>query len=106
VTPVLVTKLTRRQRPGVVHRDAAPTLLPEVSSALLAANVTLRADPEALAVLRAAHSGAGYESQIVAATEEDWDTEFLDLEIAVKLVRAVLLRVRVEIMGLIVTSTG
>ena len=74
------------QRPGVcnaaetllVHARVADSLLPGVLRALGEAGVTLHGDERA----RAAAPGAA----IDAATEEDWDTEYLALELAVGVV--------------------
>jgi len=60
----------------LVHRDIAPTFLPRAAEALRARGVEVRAD----AVAKALMSGA------VAATEEDFAAEFLDLVIAVGVV--------------------
>ncbi len=76
------------QRPGVcnalecllVHRDAAPALLPAVGQALAGAGVELRCDPTALTIL----SRAGVKG--VPAAPEDFGREFLDLVIAVRVV--------------------
>ncbi len=70
------------QRPGVcnatetllVHRDLAATFLPAVAERL--ASVELRGCPETVARIPRA----------VAATEEDWATEFSDLILAVRVV--------------------
>lgn len=76
------------QRPGVcnaaetllVHKDVAAEFLPRALKALAEDGVELRADAQAKAL-------AGIDSgEIAAATEEDWDTEFLDLVLAVKVV--------------------
>lgn len=72
------------QRPGVcnametllVHRDAAPGLLPGLLAELDALGVEIRGDES----VRALYPGA------LAATEADWDTEYLDLTLAVKTV--------------------
>jgi glutamate-5-semialdehyde dehydrogenase len=77
------------QRPGVcnaienllVHADVAESFLPRVLADLSAAGVTLHGDDRAL---RAA-GGA----PIDAATDEDWDTEYLALELAVGVVDSV-----------------
>jgi glutamate-5-semialdehyde dehydrogenase len=81
---VLNSKL---QRPGVcnaaetllVHADVADAFLPGVLDALQRAGVTLHGDERA----RAASGGA---ASIDAATDEDWDTEYLALELAVGVV--------------------
>jgi glutamate-5-semialdehyde dehydrogenase len=77
------------QRPGVcnaaetllVHADVAEVFLPRVAAALGAEGVELRGDDRALA----AAPGAG----MLAATEADWDTEFLALTLAVGVVDSV-----------------
>ncbi|MDQ6746163.1 MAG: glutamate-5-semialdehyde dehydrogenase [Actinomycetota bacterium] len=74
------------QRPGVcnaletllVHRDIAGSFLPAVAQALQRAGVRLHGDERA----RAAAPEAGMEP----ATEEDWDREYLALELAVGVV--------------------
>ena len=74
------------QRPGVcnaletllVHADVADTFLPRVLSSLSDAGVTLRGDD------RTRRAAAGVD--VGAATDADWDTEFLALELAVGVV--------------------
>jgi glutamate-5-semialdehyde dehydrogenase len=74
------------QRPGtcnaaenlLVHADVAGAFLPRALAALAAAGVTLHGDDRARAL-------AG-EVSIGAATDEDWDTEYLALELAVGVV--------------------
>jgi glutamate-5-semialdehyde dehydrogenase len=76
------------QRPGVcnaaesllIHAGAAKRLLPVVGLALVETGVELRADTEALAILKP----SGIEA--VAAKDEDFRTEFLALIMAVKIV--------------------
>jgi glutamate-5-semialdehyde dehydrogenase len=78
----------KAQRPGVcnaaetllVHEAIAPQALPPIAAALIDANVELRVDEAARRLL----SGLG--EQIVDATPEDWETEYLSLTIAVKVV--------------------
>lgn len=60
----------------LVHRDIAPTFLPRADDALSARGVEVRADTEAQALMPGA----------VAATDEDFAAEFLDLVIAVGVV--------------------
>jgi glutamate-5-semialdehyde dehydrogenase len=62
----------------LVHRDAASAFLPRVLPALRAAGVVLHGDGDA----RTAAPGV----EIDAATDEDWDTEYLALEMAVGVV--------------------
>ena len=74
------------QRPGVcnavetllVHRAGAATLLPRVAAALRERGVELRADEETRLLLGP--------DVCVAAAPADWDTEFLELILAVKIV--------------------
>ncbi|HEU4976774.1 MAG TPA: glutamate-5-semialdehyde dehydrogenase [Baekduia sp.] len=74
----------KTQRPGVcnaaetvlVHRGAADALLPRLLAALREAGVEVRGDERVRAVDPAA----------VAVTEEDWDTEYLALVLAVGVV--------------------
>ncbi|TNF32579.1 MAG: glutamate-5-semialdehyde dehydrogenase [Deltaproteobacteria bacterium] len=72
------------QRPGVcnametllVHRAVAPRLIPELFTRYKAAGVELRGDARVRALW----------PEAVAATEEDWSAEYLDLILAVRLV--------------------
>ncbi|EOH95811.1 gamma-glutamyl phosphate reductase [Enterococcus moraviensis ATCC BAA-383] len=72
------------QRPSVcnsaetllIHQDVAQDYLPVIEKALNEYNVELRADERALAIFE--HS--------MAATQEDWETEFNDYILAVKVV--------------------
>lgn len=64
----------------LVHADADPGFLPAVLSALSGAGARIHADPRALAAARA----AGVPAE--PATEDDWYTEYLAAEIAVRVV--------------------
>ncbi|WP_223628033.1 glutamate-5-semialdehyde dehydrogenase [Microbacterium sp. EST19A] len=72
------------QRPSVcnavetvlVHRQAAPRLIPLVASALQSEGVAIHGDDMV----------AGLVSNVIPATEEDWKTEYLSLDIAMKVV--------------------
>ncbi len=83
---------SKTQRPGVcnaaetllVHEHAAAEFIPRIASALSAAGVRLHADERALA-LAAPSAGALAER----ANEEDWDTEYLSLTLAVAVVDSV-----------------
>ncbi len=68
----------------LVQREVAPRLLPLVAEALGAAGVEFRADPEALAILQAAPSAAAW--RVVPASADDFDTEFLALILAIRVV--------------------
>ena len=77
------------QRPGVcnaaetllVHADVARAFLPSVLRALHSAGVTLHGDERVRAAVA--------DLPIRAATDEDWDTEYLALEMAVAVVDGV-----------------
>jgi len=72
------------QRPGVcnaletllVHRDVAPRVLPTLAARLTDAGVELRGCPRACALL----------PSMGAAMNADWDTEYLDLVLAIRVV--------------------
>ncbi|MDF2559532.1 MAG: glutamate-5-semialdehyde dehydrogenase [Microbacterium sp.] len=72
------------QRPSVcnavetvlVHRQAAPRLVPLVASALQSEGVAIHGDDMV----------AGLMSNVIPAVEEDWETEYLSLDIAMKIV--------------------
>jgi glutamate-5-semialdehyde dehydrogenase len=63
----------------LVHRDIAAEALPRIAAPLGEAGVRLHADERAAALLPA-------DLDIVPATAEDWDTEYLALELAVAVV--------------------
>ena len=60
----------------LVHRAIAPHFLPAIASQLSAAGVELRGDPGARALVPA----------MATAGADDWDAEYLDLTLAVKIV--------------------
>lgn len=60
----------------LIHEDVAAEFLPVIEAALAEYHVELRADETALSILKKAQP----------ATEEDWETEFLDFILAVKVV--------------------
>ena len=66
----------------LVHADVAGEYLPVLGGALADAGVTLHCDERASAILGQTLSGRS----IVPATEEDWDTEYLSLDMGVKVV--------------------
>jgi glutamate-5-semialdehyde dehydrogenase len=75
----------KAQRPSVcnaaetvlVHADVAAAFVPRAVAALRAAGVTVHGDPECVRL-------GG--SEVVPATAEDWDTEYLSLDIAAAVV--------------------
>ncbi len=79
-----IVRNSKVQRPSVcnaletllVHRSAAGRLLPGVLAALREAGVTLHADEETVALFPDA----------VPATEDDWASEYLSLDLAVRVV--------------------
>jgi len=82
----------KTQRPGVcnaaetllVHADVAPAFLPRVLGALREAGVELRVDGRTHALAGNALAGT-----LADATDEDWDTEFLAMILAVGIVDSV-----------------
>jgi len=64
----------------LVHREIAEEWLPEAGRALVDAGVELRGCPESVRILRA------HGIPVREATEEDWETEYLDLILAVRVV--------------------
>ncbi|HJV03449.1 MAG TPA: glutamate-5-semialdehyde dehydrogenase [Burkholderiaceae bacterium] len=66
----------------LVARAIAPRVLPELAKLYATKQVELRCDPEAMAIL------AGY-PHLVAATEEDWATEYLAAILSVKVVEGI-----------------
>lgn len=81
---VKIAMNAKTQRPSVcnaietllVHKDVASEVLPILEKELLAKNVEIRADQKALAYL----------TQASEATQADWETEFLDYILAIKVV--------------------
>lgn len=88
-TAVEIAVNAKVQRPSVcnaaetllVHEDAAEEFLPRVYEALIAEGVVLRADVRA--------GTFAPDGSFVAATDEDWGTEYLALELAVKVVGSI-----------------
>jgi glutamate-5-semialdehyde dehydrogenase len=62
----------------LVHKDIAPAFLPKIVAELQAANVEVRACPGTMSLLP--------QQKLVAATEQDWSTEYSDLLLSVKIV--------------------
>ena len=63
----------------LIHRDVAPALLPRIADDLVAVGVELRCDPRAMEIL------AG-RAAVFPAGPDDFDTEFLSLVLAVRVV--------------------
>jgi glutamate-5-semialdehyde dehydrogenase len=63
----------------LVHRDVAPDLLPRIAGDLVAVGVEMRCEPRAMGIL------TGHPS-VKSAGPDDFDTEFLSLVLAVKVV--------------------
>lgn len=84
-TAVEIVHNAKVQRPSVcnaletllVHENAAGRLLPAVFARLAAAGVTIHADAHA----------ASFHPDAVPATEDDWSTEYMSLDLSVKIVR-------------------
>ena len=86
---VAIVENSKVQRPGVcnalecvlVHREAV-AVLPELGKRLGAQGVEFRADAEALPLL----AQTAPQGRVLAATEDDWGTEFHELILAVRIV--------------------
>jgi glutamate-5-semialdehyde dehydrogenase len=85
---VAVVVNSKTQRPGVcnametllIDKSIAPSLLPQIAGALRDKGVELRADEAVQEILG---------TDTTAATNEDWDTEYLDLICAVRIVEGI-----------------
>ena len=83
VAPIVVN--SKAQRPSVcnsletllIHKDVAKSLLPEIAKALKDAGVTIHGCEKTQAII-----------ECVPATEEDWATEYLSLDLSVKVVES------------------
>lgn len=71
----------------LVHEQVLSTVLPAVAQVLLAKGVSLRCDEKSKAALRASLPPSSA-ALVQDATDEDYNTEFLDLTMAVKTVPA------------------
>ncbi|KAJ5503101.1 Gamma-glutamyl phosphate reductase GPR [Penicillium fimorum] len=67
----------------LVHEDTLESVFPAVAAALLEKGVTLRCDPDSKSALKKTLP-AEKSAQLQTATESDYNTEFLDLVLAVK----------------------
>lgn len=66
----------------LVHHSIAPQFLPKVAAALQELNVELRGDE----VTRNILSSSFPNSNLIATTEEDWETEYSDLILSIRIV--------------------
>lgn len=73
----------------LVHQDIAPHWLARVAQALWRAGTTLHTDDASRAILQEPAAAGGYQDLLVEATEEDWDTEYGSLDLAVGVVPGV-----------------
>jgi len=71
----------------LVHEDVLESILPEVASALIAQGVTLRCDNQSRSVL-SKHLSQDQTSHIQDAADADYDTEFLDLTLAIRTINS------------------
>ena len=69
----------------LVHIDVAADYLPEAAAALWDKDTVLHADPAAHRILTEV-AGGGRQELLVEATEDDWDTEYGSLDLAVRVV--------------------
>ena len=69
----------------LVHIDVAAVYLPEAAAALWDKDTVLHADPAAHRILTEV-AGGGRQELLVEATEDDWDTEYGSLDLAVRVV--------------------
>ena len=65
----------------LVHENAAEELLPELSRVLAGDKVELRADEKAFEIIKKGGT------EVKKATEEDWETEYLELILSIKTVK-------------------
>jgi glutamate-5-semialdehyde dehydrogenase len=73
----------------LIHEALLPTLWPKLAAALLSANVALRCDPATLSALSSESSVSSlpsFSQLVTPSVPEDYDTEFLELILAVKAV--------------------
>jgi len=66
----------------LIHREIAPQALPAIAQALVAKGVELRGDPASCALLDGV-------CPTIAATDQDWATEYSDLIVAIKVVESI-----------------
>lgn len=95
-TAVEVLVNAKAQRPStccaaeavLVHAEVADRFLPRALPALAAAGVTVHADERVRSYAPEGGNGAAAagSARVVAATEQDWDTEYLSLDLAAAVV--------------------
>lgn len=94
IKAVPITYNAKVQRPSVcnaldtllVHSAIAEEFLPQMAESLSQAGVEFRCDERSLAILEAAREAQGADWELMPAGPEDFDTEFLSLVLAVKVV--------------------
>jgi glutamate-5-semialdehyde dehydrogenase len=85
----------KTQRPGVcnaaetllVHRAIAEEFIPVIAQKLFDRNVEIRGDKTTFDII--GNAGLSNSGKLTPAVEKDWETEFLDLIIAVKVVDSI-----------------
>ena len=93
IIPIAINAKT--QRPGVcnaiesilVDESAASRFIPSLLEALTSHGVLIHADETVFAL--ASDLGDGVAAKVVRATDDDWGTEYLDLELSIKCVQGV-----------------
>ncbi|MBQ0165898.1 MAG: glutamate-5-semialdehyde dehydrogenase [Treponema sp.] len=97
-TAIDIAENAKLQRPGVcnaievmlVHKDIAEKVLPAIAERFNG-RAEFRCDPAALAVFEKAAAGSSWTAttKLTAAGDDDFDTEFLDYILAIKIVSGV-----------------
>lgn len=70
----------------LVHRSVAPQFLPKVATALQELNVEIRGDELTRNILSGNFPNSDSNSNIITTTEEDWETEYSDLILSIRIV--------------------
>lgn len=91
VAPIAINGKT--QRPGVcnalesilIDRDSAQEFAPYLLTALAREDVIMHTDETVLAI--ASNLSKEVQAKVVAATDDDWGSEYLDLEVSIKCVQ-------------------
>ncbi|MEM7802097.1 MAG: gamma-glutamyl-phosphate reductase, partial [Chloroflexota bacterium] len=66
----------------LVHKEIATAFIPKAAQRMAANNVSLKADERALTIL----NGNGHSASYEAAGPNDWDTEWMDLILGIKVI--------------------